>query len=49
MGIRSSFFISLYRVSLYFLDFEEFVPYGQVSSIPVNSFLTSIATSGLAQ
>ena len=48
MGVRSSLLISLYRVSLYFLDFTEFVSYGQVSSVAVNSSLISIATSGLA-
>ena len=49
VGVRSSLLISLHRVSLCFLDFTEFVSYGQVSSITLSSSLISIATSGLAR
>ena len=43
VGVWSSLLIPLYRVSLYFLDFTEFVSYGQFSSITVNSSLISAA------
>ena len=43
MGVRSSHLIPLYRVSLYFLDFLEFVSYGQFSSMTVNASLISTA------